>query len=220
MKEIEKSLFEYAVKCAFESELESFVQTEESNMPEIPKTLERRINSELRVQRRQKIINVLKKYSYAAACFVLITVMCFAMIISNSIAASDSVYSMLSEQDNGTLYIWFIPKDEDEHTKFTPMSAANVLEYQIESKFTVNCAYVEQYYSGVRFEQYALWSDGRIAVPIQHCSIKNIVIGGYPAFLVSSAESSLVIWRNDDSAFCLSGLGSADTAMSIARSIN
>ncbi|MHB1154640.1 MAG: DUF4367 domain-containing protein [Eubacteriales bacterium] len=78
---------------------------------------------------------------------------------------------------------------------------------------------MEEYIDEIRFEQTSLSADGRTVIDIKNATVKNIVIGGYPAVLVFGGDATVIFWRDENNSYMLSGPLSSDDAMRIAREI-
>ncbi len=215
-------LLDGAIKLAFEADLDCF--TAGTGESDVSPALERRIKKQIASQKLHRVKLIYSRL--AAAC--LATVMCVSAAIwyANTAYAENPIYSMVTETEWNSLYIWFVCRDDGERATaealdFIPLTAAGALiQYNLTTLYATDSANIEEYNNGkIRFEQTALSAGGRTVIDIKGATVKNIVIGGYPAVLVFGEDEAVLFWRDDNNSYMLSGEISGDDAMKAAREI-
>ncbi|MDD4773980.1 MAG: DUF4367 domain-containing protein [Eubacteriales bacterium] len=219
---LNEKLLEGAIKIAFEADYDCFIGS--AGETDVPPALDRRIKKQITAQKRRRFA---LKYSRLTAVF-LVFVMCAgaAVWFSGTITADAPVYSMVTETQLNSLYIWFVRKDDKTQTPAESFmlkhaTAAGALdEYIMTASYTTKFAHIEEYDNGkIRFEQTALNTGGITVIETGNTTVKNIIIGGYPAILVFGDDITTIFWRDEYNSYMLTGTMSSDDAMRSAREI-
>lgn len=219
---LNERLLEGAIKLAFETDYDCFIS--DTGESDVPSALDKRIKKQITAQKRRRFA---LKYSRLTAVF-LAFVMCVSVAVwlSGTIIADAPVYSMVTETELNSLYIWFVRKDDitqitAETSVLIPVIAADTLDgYIMTASYTTKFAHIEEYDNGkIRFEQTILNADGKTVIEIKNTTVKNIIIGGYPAILVFGDDITTIFWRDEYNSYMLTGTLSSDDAMRFAREI-
>lgn len=212
---LDDKLKNFAIKSAFEADFDAY--TEAGGEADVADTLDRKIKRRISRERAKPVLRRFTKI--AAACAVLCVLTGGAAWLSYDISADAPVYSMASETDGGSLYIWFVCRDENTATPaITPKTAQNALSgCDLTDSFATDYVYIEYYGDNLVYEQSVLYAEGKTVIETGGRTVKNIVIGGYPAILVFDESGSEIFWRDDAYSYRLAGGISSDDAMKTAR---
>ena len=225
-KQREEKLLDSVLRIAFEEEAAEAetAGTEAEREIEIPAALDRRVRRRIRLRAATDFVR--EHARPIAAVFVLALAVGILLAVSNGVQANGAAYVMTSETDayGQNLMISFVTEDPEPKTgrkeTLVPLSAASALGSpppERTASYRTDAAYLEEYVSGIRYEQCLLSAGGVTVIPVKDRTVKNIVIGGRSAVLVFNAQSAAILWQDGVCSYLLTGPFTADEAMRMAR---